>query len=966
MREFRSDSAGPGYRVPASTYRLQLTAQFSFEDAFEITDYLQELGITDCYASPILTARPGSSHGYDVCKPSELNPRLGGSCQFDRWTERLRALGMGLLLDIVPNHMAADPLNPWWRSVLQHGPASEFASWFDIDWDRTDPGLRGKVLLPILEDHYWKVLEAGKLQLVAEADQLAVAYHQTRLPLSPESLQLLHSELTTLCRKSNDASESPCDREALDRLLKGFSSLTRDPASPSAKAEHGTEVNGVLSRLLKHCNGEPGQPDSFGFLHSVLQRQHYRLAYWRTGNEELNYRRFFDVAELAAVRMELPEVFEAAHELVLRLVAEGKVTGLRVDHPDGLRDPHKYFARLQEAIGQIRAAGSPEAANPNELARGQAFFVVAEKILTRTEPLPPDWRVAGTTGYDFLNLLNGVFLNRANGAALDQIYGEFTGSPHNFERAVYESKLRILHRNMLADLRRLTVQLKSIASNTQYGIDFSTSELRECIANVIAAFPVYRTYLTEERLLPNAEERAQIEAAVKHAAAISDSLDPEVFLFLQKLLLGNFPEDLDDSGRQQCLEFVLRFQQLTGPAMAKGLEDTTFYSHNRFIALNEVGGAPDHFGTTLDSFHQQNASRAEHWPHTMLATSTHDTKRGEDLRARLNVLSEMPEEWRQAVLKWKSLNHDKKRLVNGAPAPDANDEYFLYQVLVGAWVSAAENGNDSRAFRDRIAGYMLKALREAKAHTSWTEPNEAYEEATQQFVHAILSHEHADLFLNDFMLFQRKVAFFGLFNSLAQVILKMTVPGVPDFYQGTELWDYNLVDPDNRRSVDYRLRKTLLADLRRKFTNETPDAAQLIKDLLKNYQTGQIKQYVIWRMLEYRRRHRDLFESGGYDPIRARGSKPDHICAFVRSRGEESVVVIAARLVLGLTQGAQRGALESDVWQTTSLNIPGSKQGERYRNVLTGQVIELRGEPAIIPVPELLGLLPAAVLKQIG
>ena len=951
MRDRRVDSIPPEQaellRIPASTYRLQLNASFTFENALEITDYLHQLGITDCYASPILSARPGSTHGYDLCNSGELNPALGTSAQFEGWSERLRKLNMGLLVDVVPNHMAADPLNPWWRDVLEHGPSSKFARWFDIDWNRGQANLHGKVLLPILEDHYWRVLESGKLRLACEDARLVLAYHQQKVPLSPESVHFFREQ------------------------TQGFAGPTESVGScPQRTESRGCNGDGLdNSQALQHAlsvwNGRPGDERSFNLLHELLERQHYRLAYWRVGNEELNYRRFFDVAELAAVRMELPEVFTASHELILHLVAEGKVTGLRVDHPDGLWDPAQYFARLQEAIRRTVSQEAFESGKNGQAAKGQGFYVVAEKILTGRERLPGDWKVAGTTGYDFLNLLNGLFLNAANQGALDDAYQQFAAAPHGFEEEVFQSKLKILRHGLAADFRALCTLLRQIAARTRYGADFSETELQDALAGVIAAFPVYRTYVTEYSTAPTPEERAQIETAIRHAMSYHGFRNPDAFSFVEKLLLRP-PEDLNEGGRQDCRRFVMKFQQLTGPVMAKGLEDTTFYCFNRFISLNDVGGSPDHFGTSLELFHQENAWRAEHWPHTLLATATHDTKRGEDLRARLNVLSEIPDEWRQAAFKWQTLNSDKKLIVDGTPAPDCNDEYLLYQVLVGAWDKVAEKGTDSTEFNRRITDYMLKAIREAKRHTSWTEPHTEYEKATEQFVNRVLSHERDNVFLDDFMLFQRKVAFFGLFNSLAQVLLKMTVPGVPDFYQGTELWDYSLVDPDNRRPVDYSIRKRQLEDLQQKFQEQTADAAPLIRNLLQNYQSGQIKQFIIWKLLGFRAQHRTLFEAGKYIPLHASGAKRDHVCAFGRTQGTEAIIVVAARLVVGLTRGAQRGALESDVWQGTSIAIPETRPGTAYRNIFTGQVVTVEKESCAVAIAELLGLLPVAVLELIS
>lgn len=952
-----------GYRVPCSTYRLQLNSEFTFADATAIAEYLHDLGITDCYASPILAARPGSTHGYDVCDCAKINPEAGSREEFDRWTKRLQGLGMGLLLDIVPNHMSTDLSNTRWRDVLRHGQDSEFAHWFDIDWHPPDKRLHGKVLLPILEAPYWKVLEAGKLQVIYGQEGFALTYHSEELPLSPDSCEYLQQEILNLCRAEAKATESFEDLTTLGEVAAKLNSWGTISDAGRARqtslniaSRQGTrpEIWPALQRALKRFNGSVGTPESFDSLHALLQRQHYRLAHWRLGNEEINYRRFFDVTDLVALRVEEPEVFQAAHELVLHLVQQGKVTGLRVDHPDGLWNPQQYFDRLQQAaLRRERGATS------------SSLYVVAEKILNGQEALASDWPVAGTTGYDFLNQLNGIFINCSSREALDQLYFEFTGAENDFRSLVYGSKLMILQNSLRSDLRSLSALLRFIAARTRYGLDFGGSEIQDALAAIAAAFPVYRTYMTEQSQVPSQTDRAVIKKAIESAKQANQPLDREVLSFIESLLLLSPPKDLDEEGLTACRQFVMKFQQLTAPVMAKGLEDTAFYNYNRLISLNEVGGSPDQFGFSLHSFHEQNRLRTEHWPHSLLATATHDTKRGEDLRARLNVLSEIPEEWRQAVMKWSRLNAEKKTEVDGEQAPDANDEYFLYQTLVGAWVNEAEATQGSDGFRQRICQYMLKAIREAKSHTCWTEPNQTYEEATERFIQQILTHSQTNLFLDDFMLFYRKIAFFGLFNSLAQVVLKMTCPGVPDFYQGTELWDFSLVDPDNRCPVDYQTRKALFADLREKLESGGVDVAGLVKLLFKNYQSGQIKLYLIWRLLQIRRQRRVLFERGDYLPLTAIGAKKDHLCSFARRYSGESVITVAARLVLGLSQGSQRGALEADVWQDTALPVLGGRPGEAYKDALTQQVVAVRPDGSL-PIPEVLALLPVAVLERVA
>jgi (1->4)-alpha-D-glucan 1-alpha-D-glucosylmutase len=961
--EIRPQAEGCG--IPGSTYRLQLNQDFTFQDATEIAEYLNQLGITDCYASPIFAAGPGSSHGYDVCDWDMLNPRIGDQSDFDHWSERLRELGMGLVLDIVPNHMGADPANPWWRDVLQNGQNSGFARWFDIDWRPPDSSVQAKVLLPILEDHYWKVLEAGKLQVVMDHGGFELEYHEHRFPLSSRSLRFLQEEIFRLSREQDHQSMTDWN------LLKD--ELAKFVTSRADCEDRGQPGRRILSRALKSFNGIPGQVESYDSLHALLEMQHYRLAYWRLGKDELNYRRFFDVTGLVALRMELPEVFQATHARVLQLVRQGKITGLRIDHPDGLWNPKQYFVRLQKAIStpptianQIEYNDRSQVSHESTEETASRFYVVAEKILSEGESLPLDWPIAGTTGYDFLKLVNGLFVNRSHCAALHDLYLEFTGVRQEFNSLVYSAKSKILENNMRNDLRSLSHLLRSVATQTRYGMDFSPSELRTALSSIVAAFPVYRTYVTEDSAALVPQEEESIKQAICAAREVNPELDPEAFAFIESLLLLRTPPDLNEAGFQASRRFVMRFQQLTGPVMAKGLEDTAFYNFNRLISLNEVGGAPETFGTDLNTFHQQNRIRSENWPHNLLATATHDTKRGEDLRARLNVLSEIPEEWGEAVLKWKRLNADKKVSVNGQPAPNANDEYFLYQALVGAWCNEAETAAGSSIFCQRISEYMLKAIREAKAYTSWMKPNVDYEQATQDFIKKVLYHSDPNPFLDDFMLFHRKIAIFGLFNSLVQVVLKMTAPGVPDFYQGTELWDFSLVDPDNRRPIDYQTRKALLSELRHKLDANDIDFLGVVKGLLKNHQNGQIKMYLIWRILEFRRSHRALFDEGEYLPLLAQGPKQDHICAFIRTNGEESAITVAARLVSSLTQGAGRGALEPDVWQDTVLPVRGERPGAQYRNLLTQQVVTFSPKAGGLLAREVLTILPVAVLERLN
>jgi len=923
----RAECHSAGY-IPTATYRLQFNNQFTFAQAIEVADYLCTLGISDCYASPLFQAVPGSTHGYDVCSFEQINLDLGGTKDFESFVHKLQNLGLGLLLDMVPNHMGASLSNAWWRDVLERGPHSRYAAWFDIDWTPFNAALHAKILLPVLEARYADVLEAGKLRLVLEEDRLAVAYYDSNFPLSPESCRAL-----------------------LQGLPVGWDGAFK--LNPSAESRK------IISELLTRLNGRPGDPSSFDDLHSLLQHQHYRLAFSRSGLEQINYRRFFDVPELVSLRMELPEVFQTTHELLLRLVREGKVSGLRIDHPDGLWEPKQYFERLRDAC---EPAPSEKSKRP--------LYVVAEKILVGDEALPQDWRVEGTTGYDFLNRVNGLFVDSSNTDAFARLYREFTGQQAEFKTLVHRSKRWLLQHSFRSELNALTAQLKALAGSTRYWQDFTARELREAMTEVIAAFPVYRTYIGSETSAPSATERDFMTQAIASARNQRQDIDAKVFEFLAQLLQLDFPVDLNKQDKIRARNLVMKFQQLTGPVMAKGLEDTAFYNFNQLISLNEVGGSSDRFGISVDDFHTYNLNRAKHWPHTLLATATHDTKRGEDARMRLNVLSEVPSEWRDAVLRWQQLNADKKSLVNQHTVPDPNDEYLLYQTLVGAWLPDAETSDGLKSLIERICAYTLKALREAKAHTSWTEPNLPYEEATQTFIRQLLRGSSANPFLDDFKQFHRKISFFGHLNSLAQVLLKLTAPGVPDFYQGTELWDFNLVDPDNRRPVDFGLRRRMLIDLEKRFNRAPPDKSQFLTELLSETETGESKLYVIWRALQFRHAHRELFDYGAYVPLSVSGPSGTHICSFARILDEEISITIAPRLMFRLNNGTMRLPVGCEVWNGTALRAPAAnapltlKSGHHFRNVFTGEIIP-HDERGSLPVADALATFPIAILSPI-
>ncbi len=699
--------------------------------------------------------------------------------------------------------------------------------------------------------------------------------------------------------------------------------------------------------------------------------------------EEINYRRFFDINELAAVRMESPDVFEAAHRVLFRLLAQGKITGLRIDHPDGLREPARYFRQLQESfvLAHVRAA-LPAECPTKDLARTVdrcladaleqhsshpspwPLYVVAEKILSEGEPLPPDWAVDGTTGYDFLNAVNGLFVDADSRDAFDRIYQQFTHAPTEFRQLVNSTKKMFMLVGMASEINALGHELDRIAERNRRYRDFTLNSLTFALREVIACLRVYRTYISgPDGVSPR--DRQFLEVAVEEAKRRNPRTAEAIFDFVRDTLLLNNLSDFGESDRPQLVEWAMKFQQLTGPIMAKSVEDTVFYTYNRLISLNEVGGSPDRYGVSVTTFHQQNAERLECWPHSLLTTSTHDTKRSEDVRARLDVLSEMPEEWEAALGRWSRLNSSKKIVVDDQPAPDRNDEYLLYQILLGAWPVEPLTSRGLASFRQRIADYMRKATKEAKVHTSWVNPNQEYDDAMGQFVARVLADSATDPFLQDLLVYQQKLAYFGYFNSLSQVLLKLTCPGVPDLYQGSEMWNLSLVDPDNRRPVDYKRRSRVLNELRERIDALGGDLRPLAAELLATMPDGRIKLYLIYQSLQFRRARVRLFTEGAYVPLEVSGSKRDHVCAFARSINHETILVVVPRLVARLANAIEQPPMGAEVWKTTRLALPAALANHSYRNILTGEVLTTDNQNGSsgLWLSELLGSFPVALLE---
>src|SRR5487761_1092745 len=860
-------------RVPVATYRLQFNLNFGFAAARQLVGYLDELGISDAYASPLFRACHASTHGYDVVDHSVISPDFGSEDEFRQFAAELRDHQMGLLMDVVPNHMGIDDANNRiWQDVLENGPGSPYASFFDIDWDPPKPELKNKVLLPFLGDQYGRALESRQLQLRYADGAFHLEYYQRRYPLTlrtwPRVLELVQQHAV-----GQVAPDDPhwLELESILISLRNLPPLSEaDPEKiHQRQLEHEVAprriaalvgaspvIKQALDLAINEFNGRPGDPSSFDRLEQLLSEQAYRLAYWRVAADEINYRRFFDVKELAAIRVELPAVFRTVHQLVFRFLQEGWVTGLRIDHPDGLLDPERYFASLQDEYCQMagcdekggddkgvrslfREAPPPTDSGGHKRVPGTflPLYVVAEKILGYDETLPASWAVTGTTGYDFLNLLNGLFVDGRQAAAMRSLYVRFTGQDRRFRDVAYESKKVILERSMSSELHVLARRLDRISESHRYSRDFTFATLHNALLETIACFPVYRTYVRPGSESVGDKDRRRITTALRIAKRRNPELDASVFDFVGSVLLLDHPPHLSEQQRDERREFVLRFQQLTGPVTAKGIEDTAFYRDYPLLSVDDVGGDPEHFATPLDQFHRRNRERSERWPHAMLATSTHDTKRSEDVRARINLLSECPDEWEQAIQRWRGLHLRHKGEVDGAESPSPNEEYLLYQTLVGAWPlePTAENWP---TFVDRIRQYLSKAMKEAKANTSWTNPSEDWEASVDHFVSAALDANASREFLDDFERFQAPLAVAGMHNALAQLLLKIASPGMPDFYQGTELWDFSLVDPDNRRPVDFALRRKLLGELQ---SQAEGDLAALSRSLLESWRDGRIK-----------------------------------------------------------------------------------------------------------------------------
>ncbi|HEY7000269.1 MAG TPA: malto-oligosyltrehalose synthase [Candidatus Udaeobacter sp.] len=944
-------------RIPTCTYRLQFNRWFTFSQAREIVPYLDALGVSDVYASPYFQASPDSLHGYDITNHNKLNTAIGSRKDYDAWIAELRARSMGQLLDFVPNHVGiAEPLNQWWMDVLENGPGSRYAPYFDVDWQPLKSDLHDKVLLPILSDQYGRVLERGELQVRFEEGTFYLLYGERKLPIAPGTYPyVLEIALQNLSEQKEEDfyAELQSILTALEYLPKRTETDPKRIAERIREKEiikrrlerrssEAPQVQQAIEKALAQINGEPGDQRSFDALDTLLNAQSYRLAFWRVAAEEINYRRFFDVNDLAAIRVELPEVFDAIHRLTLELVSAGAVTGLRIDHPDGLYLPREYFDKLQQRCAKALGVGVPK--------DGRAIYMLAEKILMGPEALRSDWRLHGTTGYDFTNQVTLLLVDSSAETEITRTFHRFIGHSMPFGHLLYAKKLQVMKLSLANDVDVLGNMLDRLSEQNRWYRDFTLEALSRTVRETIACFPVYRTYLAPGEPVTE-EDRQIVERAIAAAKRRNPAMEESIFNFLRAVLLFRFPPNLDATARAEHTHFVLKFQQSTGPIMAKALEDTVFYIYNRLSALNEVGGEPQQFGLSVDAFHERSLDRKNNWPAALLATSTHDTKRSEDVRARIVAISEIPELWRRSLQRWRVSNRRWKRTINDVDAPDANEEYLLYQTLLGTWPMQADGEPETAATPDytgRIQAYMAKALHEAKINTSWIQPNEEWDAAMHDFVAKILDPSARNKFLPAFVPIAREIARLGAVNSLTQTLLKLTSPGVPDIYQGNEIWDYSLVDPDNRRPVDYTWHREMLESL------ATADP----QDLVRTWPDGRIKLFLTQRVLQFRRDHVELFNTGEYLPLTPSGTFAECCVSFARRLADQWIVVIAPRLSsrIGFPSVA-------DNWKDTLLEIPERLSLKNAHDLFTCHPLPVRDQR--VKLADSMSILPFAVITNL-
>src|SRR5579864_1236344 len=956
-------------RIPSATYRIQFNAKFRFTDAEELVPYLHDLGISDLYASPRFKARSGSSHGYDVADPLRINPELGTEQEFDSLTATLRRYNMGLLLDIVPNHMAVSTENPWWMDVLENGRDSRYALFFDIDWQPQGPKvadlLNNRVILPILPHAYSRVLVSQEIRLCLDERGFFIQYGGNRYPINPRTYSEVFAFAIELLEGKNrtKAHELEKLRLAANNLPRGDSESQnaieeREKARAALKAElwqlyqNDDVIREILDDALRELNGVCGDESSFDRLDSLLSAQAYRLADWYLAPYEINYRRFFDINDLVGLRTEDPVVFAARHGSIMRLIQEGKVSGLRVDHIDGLFDPLEYLERLESIPVSSEEGGG-----------ASSIYTIVEKITCGSETLPPEWPVSGSTGYDFLNAVNAVFIDQAGYRRLEKSYRKFAGLNSSFENTWYLRNKDVMDQLFPTDVNRLTYRLAKLAAFWPRARDLPVSELIRGLKEITACLPVSRTYYRDTNL--RAQDRVFLQQALSAARdrTPSEAVSKAAWDFLREVFFAELPFTIELQ-RETWLDFIMRWQQFTGATMAKGLEDTALFAHHSLISVNEVGNDPFHSEIRFGSrpFHEFTSRAAQSHPHTLNATSTHDTKWSEDVRARLNVLSEMPGEWQRSLTRWSSWNKAKKTTVDGHLVPTPNEEVVLYQAMLGIWPAGCSENINGKELTQRIADFFIKAAKEAKTHTSWISPNEPHEAALRKFAGSIIHDSGRNRFLDDFKVLQQKLASFGALNSCSQLILKMTSPGVPDFYQGNEIWNFRLTDPDNRQPVDFKKRMKMLHELKFCDVDAVPE---LCDDLLNHWCDGRLKLYTIACILQFRRAHQELFSNGDYLPLKVQG-KSEFVHAFARRSGQDWIVVAVPRLISNI---AATGTFPvgQKTWRSTALVLPASAPRE-WVNVLTNESLtpKGRGTKLSMPLSDMFRHLPFGVLAHVS
>lgn len=930
-------------KIPDATYRLQFNKRFTFNDAIKIIPYLKNLGVSHIYSSPILKARVGSMHGYDIIDHNCINPELGSLDDFYNFVNVLHQHEMGLILDIVPNHMGISKNNKWWMDVLENGPSSEFACFFDIDWKPLKHELHSKVLIPVLGDHYGNIIHNGELRLQfnKEVGKLKLYYYEHEFPINPSSYPMILDYRTDVL--VSRLGSSHLDYYEYLSIITEFDNLPKIKVVDSEKQLERIREKEVAFRRLATLSQknplvlefiqenlqdfESNKEDtvSCNRLHSLLEQQAYRLAYWRVSSDEINYRRFFDINDLAGLCVDNPIVFKYSHNFILDLVEEKLIDGLRIDHPDGLFNPGEYFVRLQYEISKRLNLPFKIEYDSTDASNTLPFYLVAEKILAPVENLPENWPVHGTVGYDYMNSICGLFIDKRNEKQFTKLYNRFVNKQTNFSELVKTCKKLIMKTSLNGELNVLSNYLNKISENYIQTRDYTLNSLREALVEVIAYFPVYRTYITKDE--KSNKDVDYIKWAVGLAKKDNQSTDPSIFNFIEQVLLLEFEQDSQSDFYDQMLKFAMKFQQYTSPLMAKGLEDTTFYRFNRLVALNEVGGEPNHFGVSVNEFHYHNTRRLESFPHNMLSTSTHDTKRSEDTRVRICVLSEIPDEWQQTINKLSQINRSKKTKFHKTYIPSKNDEYLFYQTLFAIWPFYDVQPEELETIIERLEQYMLKAIREAKVNTSWVNINETYEEAICSFIRKVLSSPEKHLFWKEFFPLHKKIALAGFLNSLSQVVLKLTSPGMPDIYQGCEAWSYTLVDPDNRQNLDYE-------SLSRTLYNTVSLEGKSISDT-------ETKQFITAMTLNYRKDNPNLFAYGQYIPIEVKGSMANHIVAYARVDDSTQVIIVAPRLISKYINEDHPFLIHDSIWNDTKLILPETLTSISWENLYTKEIINV-------------------------